>query len=187
MIKKRCFGEGKKFYEKYHDEEWGVPSHDDRHLFELLCLEGAQAGLSWETVLRKRESYKKLFKNFEPKSVVKMTDAQLDDILENPEIIRNKLKVYSVRKNARAFINIQKEFGSFAKYIWGFVDGTPINNRAERIEDVPAKTELSDTISKDLQKRGLSFVGSTIVYAYMQAIGLVNDHLTSCPTRFIKQ
>jgi len=167
-------------YIKYHDEEWGVPVHDDRHHFEMLILEGAQAGLSWETVLKKREGYRKSFHNFDVQKVAKMTDADLEKLLLNPEIIRNRLKVFSTRKNAVAFIEIQKEFVSFDKYIWQYVAGKPMVNNFKSLSDLPAKTEISDKISKDLKKRGMSFVGSTIVYAYMQAIGMVNDHTTDC-------
>ncbi|MFH2067640.1 MAG: DNA-3-methyladenine glycosylase I [Pseudomonadota bacterium] len=164
----------------YHDEEWGVPVHDDRKHFEMLILEGAQAGLSWETVLRKREAYYKAFKGFDPGQVATMTDDELEDRLKNPGIIRNRLKVFAARKNAVVFRNIQKEFGSFDAYIWRFVGGKPIDGKRSTIQDVPAKTAESEAISKDLKKRGMSFVGSTIIYAYMQATGIVNDHLVSC-------
>lgn len=167
-------------YQKYHDREWGVPVHDDKKLFEMLILEGAQAGLSWETVLKKREGYKKAFHNFDAKKCSEMTDAELTLLMQNPEIIRNRLKIFSVRKNAIVFLEIQKEFGSFDKYIWKYVDYKPIVNNLTSISDMPAKTELSDKISKDLKKRGMSFVGSTIIYAYMQAVGLVNDHTSGC-------
>lgn len=167
-------------YQKYHDEEWGVPVHDDRKLFEMLILEGAQAGLSWETVLKKRAGYRKVFHNFDVQKCSQMSDDELENLLQNPEIIRNRLKVFSVRKNALAFIQIQKEFGSFDKYIWNFVGGKSIINQFSSIAELPAKTELSDKISKNLKKRGMSFVGSTIIYALMQAIGMVNDHTTDC-------
>ena len=167
-------------YIKYHDEEWGVPVHDDMKLFEMLVLEGAQAGLSWETVLNKREGYRKAFKNFDIKKCSEFSDEELFELLNNPEIIRNRLKIFSVRKNAKVFIEIQKEFGSFDKYIWSFVNGKPINNNFKSLSEIPAKTEISDKIAKDLKKRGMSFVGSTIVYAYMQSVGLVNDHMTDC-------
>lgn len=179
-MKNRCFGDGKDFYEHYHDYEWGRPVHDDRLLFEMLCLEGAQAGLSWETILKRREGYKKAFHNFDPVKASQMKDEELTSLLDNPNIIRNRLKVFSVRKNALAFLNIQKEFGSFSSYLWGFVEDKPIINQFNSFEHVPAKTDLSDTISKDLKKRGMSFVGSTIIYAYLQAVGVVNDHLTTC-------
>lgn len=164
----------------YHDEEWGLPQHDDRMLFEMINLEGAQAGLSWFTILKKRENYKKLFANFEAKKVAKFSDEKLEKILLNPGIIRNRLKVYGVRKNAIAFLKIQKEFGSFSKYLWNFVDGKPIVNKWKNMSEVPAVTDLSKTLSKDLKKRGFTFVGPTICYAYMQAIGMVNDHAIDC-------
>lgn len=183
-MKKRCFGnkEGQELYAKYHDEEWGVPVYDDQTLFEFLILEGAQAGLNWFTILKKRQGYKTAFKNFDPYKVSLMSDDELESLRSNPSIIRNKLKIFSARKNAIVFIQIQKEFGSFSNYLWSYVDGMPINNHHKSIETVPVKTELSDRISKDLKKRGMSFVGSTIIYAYMQAVGLVNDHLESCFT-----
>jgi len=179
---KRCawVPENNQEYIKYHDEEWGVPVYDDTKLFEMLILEGAQAGLSWETVLKKRDGYKKAFKGFDIQAVANMTDEELELLIQNPEIIRNRLKIYSVRKNAIALINVQKEFGSFSNYIWGFVNNKPIINSWESISQIPAKTETSDKISKDLKKRGMSFVGSTIIYAYMQAVGLVNDHTRDC-------
>ena len=150
---------------EYHDEEWGVPVHDDRKHFEMLILEGTQAGLSWETVLRKREAYRKVFKGFDPEKVARMTDAELEEQLKNPGIIRNRLKVFATRKNAIVFLDIQQEFGSFDAYIWQFVGGKPIHGKRETIEDVPAKTAESEALSKDLKKRGMSFVGSTIIYA----------------------
>lgn len=180
--KNRCFGNGenKEFYAHYHDEEWGIPIHDDQRLFEMLILESAQAGLSWETVLKKREGYRKAFHNFDPAKVAEMSDAALEALRQDPSIIRNRLKIKSTRQNAVAFLHIQKEFGSFGHYIWGFVAHTPIINRWENFADVPVKTSISDDISKDLKSRGMSFVGSTIIYAYMQAVGMVNDHLASC-------
>ena len=165
---------------KYHDEEWGVPVHDDRLLFEMLILEGAQAGLSWDTVLKKREAYRTAFRNFDPQAVANMSDEELQEQLQNPGIIRNRLKVYSARKNAMFFIQIQEEFGSFDAYVWQFVGGKPIVGHFKTQQEVPVTTPESDTLSKDLKKRGMSFVGSTIMYAYMQAVGLVNDHLVSC-------
>ncbi|MEK9671247.1 MAG: DNA-3-methyladenine glycosylase I [Rhodospirillaceae bacterium] len=179
---KRCswVGRGKDFYEAYHDAEWGVPVHDDRKHFEMICLEGAQAGLSWETILKKRNNYLKLFKEFDPVKCAKLTDAELEKRLENPGIIRNRLKVFGVRKNALAFLKIQKEFGSFDAYVWTFVGGKPINGKRKTIKDVPATTPESDALSKDLKKREFTFVGSTIVYAFMQAAGLVNDHVRDC-------
>lgn len=179
-VKKRCFGSGKEFYEEYHDKEWGIPVHDDRHLFEMLILEGAQAGLSWETILKRREGYRKAFHHFDPVKVAKMSDSELNALLKDEGIIRNRLKVYAARQNAKAFLDIQKEFGSFSKYLWKFVEGKPIVNRRKRMQDVPASTPISDAISKDLKKRGMTFVGSTIIYAFMQAVGLVDDHLADC-------
>lgn len=167
-------------YQDYHDHEWGVPVHDDRKHFEMLILEGAQAGLSWETVLQRREAYRQAFKDFYPEKVALMTDEELEAQLKNPGIIRNRLKVFSARKNAKVFLEIQKEYGSFDSYVWRFAGGKPIDGRREALKDVPAKTEESDALSRDLKKRGMSFVGSTIMYAYMQATGLVNDHLVSC-------
>jgi len=157
-----------------------VPVHDDQKLFEMLILEGAQAGLSWDTVLRKRSAYHELFHQFDPKKVSVMSDGELEKHLLNPKIIRNRLKVFSARKNAKVFLKIQEEFGSFSNYLWNFVDHTPIINSWKSFKEVPVKTEISDAISKDLKKRGMSFVGSTIIYAYMQAVGLVDDHLSDC-------
>jgi DNA-3-methyladenine glycosylase I len=167
-------------YIAYHDEEWGVPVRDDQTLFEFLILEGAQAGLSWITILRKREGYRKLFADFDAKKVAHYTDAKLDKLLQDPAIVRNKLKVYGGRKNARAFLQIQEELGSFSDYIWGFVDDKPIQNRRRSMKDVPATTEISDALGKDMKKRGFTFVGSTIMYAHMQATGMVNDHTVNC-------
>lgn len=175
----RCFGESE-LYARYHDEEWGVPIHDDRKLFEMLILEGAQAGLSWETVLKKRQGYKEAFRNWDVKAVANMTDDELESLREFNGIIRNKLKIYSVRKNARVFMEIVDKLGSFDDYLWEFVDGKPIVNSWKKFEDVPVETEISRAISKDLKKRGMSFVGPTIMYAYMQAIGMVDDHLENC-------
>jgi DNA-3-methyladenine glycosylase I len=164
----------------YHDEEWGVPVHDDQKHFEMLILEGAQAGLSWETVLRKREAYRLAFQGFDPEKVARMTDDELEAQLANPGIIRNRLKVFSARKNALAFIHIQQEFGSFDRYIWQAVGGSPLDGKRQTMLNVPATSPESEALSKDLKKRGMSFVGPTIIYAYMQAVGLVNDHLRSC-------
>ena len=185
----RCFGGqvGKELYGKYHDEEWGLPNHDDRHLFEMLILEGAQAGLSWETILKRREGYKRVFHNFIPEKVAKMGDDELESALKDSGIIRNRLKVFSARKNAIVFLHIQKEFSSFSNYLWAFVDNKPIIGKWEHFKEVPTKTKISDAISKDLKKRGMSFVGSTIIYAYMQAIGMVNDHLNSCWLKSIRE
>ncbi len=166
-------------YRRYHDEEWGVPVRDDRVLFEFLVLEGAQAGLSWITVLRKRERYRALFAQFDPAKVARFDEARVAKILEDPGIVRNRLKVAGTVKNAKAFLAVQKEFGSFSAYLWRFVDGAPVQNR-RRAGSVPATTDVSDALSKDLKKRGFTFVGSTIMYAFMQAVGMVNDHVTTC-------
>jgi DNA-3-methyladenine glycosylase I len=178
--KKRCFGTGKETYAEYHDQEWGVPVHDDRHLFEMLILEGAQAGLSWETILKRREGYRKAFHHFDPVKVAKMTDSELNDLLKNESIIRNRLKIYAARRNALSFIQIQKEFGSFDRYVWNFVGNQPIVNARKCLNDIPPTTAESDFLSKDLKKRGMTFVGTTIIYAFMQAVGLVDDHLADC-------
>jgi DNA-3-methyladenine glycosylase I len=185
MQKQRCpwVGENKPFYEDYHDQEWGREVHDDRHHFELICLEGAQAGLSWETILKKRDNYRKLFYNFDPSKVAELTEQELYIALQNPGIVRNRLKVFSMRNNARVFLRIQQEYGSFDQYIWQFVGGRPIVNNYKSLSEVPASTPESEAISKDLKKRGMSFVGSTIIYAYMQAAGLVDDHLADCWVR----
>lgn len=181
-MKKRCFGgdPGKEFYAEYHDNEWGNPVHDDRHLFEMLVLEGAQAGLSWETILKRRSGYRKAFHQFDPVKVAAMTDAQLEERLKDEGIIRNRLKVFAARRNAQVFLTIQKEFGSFDKYLWTFVNGKQIVNRWKEIREAPVTTKESDALSKDLKKRGMTFVGSTIMYAYMQAVGLVDDHCVDC-------
>jgi DNA-3-methyladenine glycosylase I len=167
-------------YVKYHDTEWGKPVHEDQKLFEMLILEGAQAGLSWYTILQRRDGYRRAFKNFDPKKVARMTDAQLENLLKNGAIIRNRLKVFSTRKNGQVFLAIQKEFGSFDAYVWRFVGGKPKVNRPKSLKDVAPTTAESDALSKDLKKRGMSFVGSSIMYAYMQAVGLVNDHTVNC-------
>jgi DNA-3-methyladenine glycosylase I len=167
-------------YIEYHDKEWGVPVYDDSVQFEFLLLEGAQAGLSWSTILNKREGYRKAFAGFDVEKVARFTKKRIEKLLENPAIVRNRLKVESAVSNAQAFIGVQQEFGSFSKYIWGFVDGTPIQNRFRKDAEVPATSPESDALSKDLKKRGFRFVGSTIVYAHMQATGLVNDHVVGC-------
>jgi DNA-3-methyladenine glycosylase I len=167
-------------YIAYHDQEWGVPIHEDQTLFEFLVLEGAQAGLSWITVLRKRKHYRKVFHQFDPNKVANMQAVEVDALLTDPGIIRNRLKVQSAITNAQAFLATQSEFGSFAKYIWQFVEGVPQTNHFAHASEVPATTKQSDAMSRDLRKRGFGFVGSTICYAYMQGIGMVNDHLTSC-------
>ena len=165
---------------KYHDTEWGVPMHDDKKLFEFLILEGFQAGLSWLTILRKRKNFRKAFDKFDFNKVATYSQRKINSLLKDSGIIRNKLKIESAVTNAKAFIEVRKEFGSFNTYIWKFTDNRPIHNRFESLKEIPARTELSDVISKDLKKRGFKFVGSTIVYAHMQATGMVNDHTTSC-------
>jgi len=177
---KRCTWPKNELALAYHDTEWGVPLHDDRALFEFLVLEGAQAGLSWDTILRKREAYRKAFDGFDVNKVARYTDAKAAKLLLNEGIIRNRLKIASAIKNAKAFLQVQKEFGSFDKYIWAFVDNKPIMNKWKVDMQIPAKTEVSDAISMDMKKRGFSFVGSTIIYAHMQATGMVNDHLVTC-------
>jgi DNA-3-methyladenine glycosylase I len=172
--------QSQELYEKYHDEEWGVPVHNDQHLFEMLILEGAQAGLSWETILKRRDGYRQAFYNFDVAQVANMSDHQLEALRNNPSIIRNRLKIYSTRQNAQIFLLIQKEFGSFDQYLWNFVGHAQIKNRWENLRQTPATSKESDALSKDLKKRGMKFVGSTIMYAYMQAVGLVNDHITQC-------
>jgi len=167
-------------YVEYHDTEWGVPVHDDQALFEFLSLECQQAGLSWITVLRKREHYRKAFFGFDPQRVARMTDAQIEERLLDPGLIRNRLKLYSMRSNASAFLAVQQEFGSFDKYIWGFTGGKVLDGRRGSMSDIPATSLESDALSKDLKKRGFKFVGSTICYAHMQATGMVNDHVQSC-------
>ena len=167
-------------YIRYHDKEWGVPVRDDRTQFEFLILEGAQAGLSWSTILNKREGYRKLFAGFDPEKVARFTKRRVEKMLLDPSIVRNRLKVESAVTNAKAFLAIQNEFGAFSDYIWGFVDGKPIQNKFRKDSDVPATSPESDALSKDLKKRGFRFVGSTIIYAHMQATGMVNDHVTGC-------
>jgi DNA-3-methyladenine glycosylase I len=169
-----------KLYQKYHDKEWGVPIHNDRKLFEFLLLEGFQAGLSWRTILTKRPNFRKAFDTFDFNKIAKYDKRKINSLMKDAGIIRNQLKINSAVTNAKAFIKVRKEFGTFDKYIWGFVNGKPIKNKFKTLKELPAKTELSDLISKDLKNRGFNFVGSTIVYAHMQATGMVNDHLTSC-------
>jgi DNA-3-methyladenine glycosylase I len=164
----------------YHDHEWGVPVHDDRVLFEFITLEGAQAGLSWETILKKREAYREAFANFDPAKVARFTPARVERLLQNPGIVRNRLKIESTVTNAKAFLAVQKEFGSFDAYVWRFVNGSPLTSRRRAMKDLPARTPESDTLSRDLSKRGFKFVGSTICYAFMQAVGLVDDHIDGC-------
>lgn len=165
---------------RYHDVEWGVPLHDDQKLFEFLILEGAQAGLNWETILKKREAYNKAFHAFNPSKVALFDNAEIETLMNNPGIIRNRRKIESAIKNAKVFLSIQAEFGSFDQYIWGFVGGKPIINQFTTLFELPAETDLSKKISKDLKDRGMSFVGPTIIYAFMQAVGMVNDHLVDC-------
>ena len=180
--KQRCWwvDEADAHYTRYHDEEWGRPSHDDRHLFEMLILEGAQAGLSWSTILRKRANFRRAFANFEPKKVARFDARRVAALMLDPGIIRNRLKIDSAISNARAFLTVQREFGAFDRYLWSFVEGRPIVNRPRARGDVPAHAPLSDRISANLKKRGFRFVGSTIIYAYLQAVGVVNDHTQNC-------
>ena len=181
-MKKRCpWAEGvSELYREYHDKEWGVPAHDDRKHFEFLILEGAQAGLSWSTILNKREGYRRAFAGLDPKRVARFGRKEIAALLKNPGIVRNRLKIASAVGNARAFLAVQKEFGSFDAYVWRFVGGKPIRNRFRTLKDIPAHTPESDALSKDLKRRGFNFVGSTIIYAHMQTVGMVNDHLISC-------
>jgi DNA-3-methyladenine glycosylase I len=178
--KPRCFGSHTELYAYYHDTEWGVPVQDDQMLFEMLILEGAHAGLSWETILKKREGYRDVYHNFDVKRVANMTDFELHKALSNPGIVRHRQKVPAARKNARIFLAMQKEFGSFSDWLWAHVDGEPLKGNWPTAADIPATTPLSDAISKDLKKRGMSFVGPTIIYAYLQAVGIVNDHHKGC-------
>lgn len=183
--KVRCFGnkKGEELYATYHDEEWGKEVHNDLVLFEFLVLEGAQAGLNWYTILKKREGYRKVFYNFDPALVAKMTDEELESLRQDKRIIRNKLKIYSVRNNALVFLKIQKEFKTFDNFLWSFVNYKQIVNHHRSLDDVPSSTVISDKLSKELKKRGMSFVGSKIMYAYMQAVGMVDDHLDNCYLR----
>jgi DNA-3-methyladenine glycosylase I len=179
--KLRCGWAGEDpLYVEYHDTEWGVPVYDDRRLFEFLILEGAQAGLSWITILRKREAYRKAFADFDPEKVARFTDKKVALLLQDPGIVRNRLKVESAVRNARAFLAVQESHGSFSAYQWAFVDGKPLQNPRATLKDVPPRTPVSDAFSKDLKKRGFNFVGSTIMYAHMQAVGMVNDHVDTC-------
>lgn len=178
----RCgwVGENKPHYQHYHDTQWGVPLHEDQALFEMLILEGAQAGLSWETILKRRDGYRKAFCDFDVEKVAALTDAQLETILLDPGIIRNRLKVYATRKNAQVYLAIQKEFGSFDTYLWRFVGGKPMVKHPKTLADLPTRSPESDALAKDLKKRGMSFVGTTIMYAFMQAVGMVIEHTTDC-------
>lgn len=168
------------WYQAYHDEEWGVPVHDDRRHFEMLILEGAQAGLSWKTILQKRDGYRKAFHNFDPRKVATMRDAELEALLADPGVVRNRLKIFGARTNATAFLAIASEFGSFDAYVWRFVNGKPLQPARQTLADVTATSPESDALSKDLKKRGMTFVGSTVIYAHMQATGMVNDHTVDC-------
>jgi DNA-3-methyladenine glycosylase I len=167
----------------HHDREWGVPSHDDRYLFEMLTLEGAQAGLSWATILGRRDGYRRVFANFDPAKVAAFGDRKLEQLLQDAGVIRNRLKIYGARSNAQAFIRVQGEFGSFATYLWGWVDGKRIVHRPRTLADLTPTTELSDRLSKDLKRRGFTFVGSTIIYSLLQSVGVVDDHLVGCPSK----
>lgn len=184
MEKIRCgWCEKDDVYRKYHDEEWGKPVYDDETIFEFLILESFQAGLSWYTILTKRENFRKAFDDFDYKKIASYSDEKIEELMQDTGIIRNRLKILATVTNAQKFQEIQKEFGSFSKYIWGFVEGKPIDNRPKTLKDVPATTEISDTLSKDLKKRGFKFMGSTVVYAHMQATGMVNDHVEGCYLR----
>ncbi len=180
----RCgWADGSESMRRYHDDEWGVPSRDDRHLFEMLVLEGAQAGLSWSTILGKRDHYRRAFDGFDPDRVACYDGDRIEALLADPGIVRNRLKVRSAVANAQAVLDVRGERGSFADYLWAFVDGVPVVNEPRSADDVPARSELSDRIGKDLKRRGFTFVGSTIVYAYLQAVGMVDDHLVGCPAK----
>ncbi|TAJ49209.1 MAG: DNA-3-methyladenine glycosylase I [Herbiconiux sp.] len=174
---------GSEAMRRYHDEEWGVPSRDDRHLFEMLVLEGAQAGLSWSTILGRRAGYAAAFKEFDYDAVSTMRDDELEALMGEPGIIRNRLKIFGTRKNALAFLRVREEFGTFADYLWGWVEGVTVVNHPRGLGDLPTTTPLSDALSKDLKKRGFTFVGSTILYAYLEAVGVVDDHVDSCPCK----
>ena len=180
----RCaWAESSDAMREYHDDEWGVPSHDDAHLFELLVLEGAQAGLSWSTILAKRENYRAALDGFDPVRIVAYDDAKLAALLDDPGIVRNRLKVHGTVRNARAFLAVQEEFGSFDAYLWDWVDGVTVVHRPHAVDELAAHTELSDALSKDLRRRDFTFVGSTIVYSYLQAVGVVDDHVVGCPAK----
>ena len=181
MVQQRCeWGTSSVLYIEYHDSEWGVPVHDERLLFEFLILEGAQAGLSWSTILNKRQAYIQAFDNFEPSKVASYDDAKVQQLLANPGIVRNRLKIQAAIQNARSFLKVQDQYGSFDAYIWQFVDGKPVQNSWKSLQEIPATTKESDAMSKELKKRGFTFVGSTICYAFMQAVGMVNDHTIDC-------
>jgi len=180
-MKRRCEWSGSDpLYVEYHDREWGVPLHDDRRLFEMLILEGAQAGLSWITILKKREAFREAFDSFDPSRVARFDGRKVRELLSNRGIIRNRLKIQSAVQNARAFLEIREEFGTFDRYVWQFVGNSPTHNRWKKLQEIPARTKESDALSRDLKKRGFKFVGSTICYAFMQAVGMVNDHVIDC-------
>ena len=180
----RCAWCGKdELYQKYHDEEWGKPVYDDKTIFEFLVLESFQAGLSWITILRKRENFRMAFDDFDYQKIANYSDEKLEELMQNAGIIRNRLKIFAARNNAQKFMEVQKEFGTFSKYIWGFVNHQPIINQLKTLKEVPATTEISDALAKDLKKRGFKFMGSTVVYAHMQATGMVNDHVIDCFVR----
>ena len=181
MLQQRCeWGNSSPLYIEYHDSEWGVPVHDERMLFEFLILEGAQAGLSWSTILNKRQAYIQAFDNFEPTKVASYNDAKVQALLANPAIVRNRLKIQAAIQNARSYLKVQDQYGTFDTYIWEFVDGKPVQNSWKSLQEIPATTKESDTMSKELKKQGFTFVGSTICYAFMQAVGMVNDHIVNC-------
>ena len=177
---KRCWNTTNPLYIKYHDEEWGVPLHDDNKIFEFLVLEGFQAGLNWRLILERREAFRQAFDKFDPEKVANYAESQIERLMNNPGIVRNRSKILAAINNAKEFIMVQKEFGTFDNFIWQFVEGKPIDNSFQEAADLPAKTKLSETISRELKKRGFQYTGPTVCYAFMQAIGLVNDHLTSC-------
>ncbi len=181
MVLQRCeWGNSSALYIEYHDKEWGVPTHDERKLLEFLILEGAQAGLSWSTILNKRQAYLQAFDNFEPAKVASYDEAKVQLLLANPGIVRNRLKIQAAIQNARSFLKIQDQYGSFDNYVWQFVDGKPVQNSWKSLQEIPATTKESDAMGKELKKRGFTFVGSTICYAFMQAVGMVNDHIVDC-------
>lgn len=181
---KRCgWCEKDDLYRSYHDLEWGKPVYDDETIFEFLVLESFQAGLSWYTILKKRNSFREAFSEFDYRKIAEYTDAKVEELMQNAGIVRNRLKILATINNAKAFMNVQKEFGSFSKYIWNFVDGEPIDNKPATLKDVPATNEISDQLAKDLKKRGFKFLGSTVIYAHMQATGMINDHIADCHTR----
>jgi DNA-3-methyladenine glycosylase I len=184
LVDGRCsWADSSPVMREYHDQEWGVPSHDDRHLFELLTLEGAQAGLSWATILNRREGYRRAFADFDPATVAAFSDRRIQQLLQDTRIIRNRLKIYGTRTNAKAFVRVQAELGSFATYLWNWVDGERVVNHPRTLADLPATTELSDRISKDLKRRAFTFVGSTIVYSLLQSVGVVDDHIVGCSSK----